>query len=149
MNVLWQPFVAAAAVFAIAMVLNAPRRSLPFSALMGGTVWLIFLLIKGQGSVVLATFAAAAVTGLLAQLFARIFKTPATVFLISTIYLFVPGTSIYRAVFGLISGNRNQFLFYANETIMIAGAIATAVFMIDSIFLIASRVNARKDVHHD
>ena len=145
MAVVAQTIAAALAVFAIGAVLNSPRKALLLSAVIGGIVWLIFYLIKSEGQVVLGTFVAAVVTALFAQIFARIFKTPATVFLISAIYLFVPGTSIYRSVLGLISGDREQFIYYANETIMIAGAIATAVFMIDSIFIIINRFKKRKD----
>ncbi len=145
MEYLTQILVAAVSVGVFGVVLDAPRRSLPYSALIGALSRLFYLLLKEAGSLALATFCAAATITLCAQLFARLLKMPATVFLIPALYLFVPGTSIYRSVFALLHNNQIESMFYLNETIVISGAIATAVFMVDSLFIIGNQLSRQKE----
>lgn len=65
--------------------------------------------------------------------------------MIPALYLFVPGTSIYRSVFALLHNAHSESMFYLNETIVISGAIATAVFMVDSLFIIANQLRKQKE----
>lgn len=46
----------------------------------------------------------------------------------------VPGAQIYRCVFNLIQNDFDVSNFYLIEALQIAGAIAMAVFIMDSIF---------------
>ncbi|MGI6510262.1 MAG: threonine/serine exporter family protein [Erysipelotrichaceae bacterium] len=140
MDILKQTLIATAVVYLIAIVLDAPKKTLPYAALTGAAGWFIYLSVGSQGSVVSSTFIAACVIAMLAHIFSRISKAPTTVFLISALYPFVPGTSVYRAVYSLIGNDLNAFKFYALQSILISGAIATAVFMVDSIFIIHSKI---------
>ncbi len=139
MDILKQTLIATAVVYLIAIVLDAPKKTLPYAALTGAAGWFVYLL-AGEDSVVYSTFIAACVIAFLAHVFSRISKSPTTVFLISALYPFVPGTSVYRAVYSLIGNDLETFKFYALQSILISGAIATAVFMVDSIFIIHSKI---------
>ena len=46
----------------------------------------------------------------------------------------VPGASIYRSVYFLIQGQTKWYNFYLIQTIQIAGAMAVAIFIVDSLF---------------
>lgn len=46
----------------------------------------------------------------------------------------MPGASIYNSVYYMIQDNQPQSSHYLAETLQIAGAIAMAVFLVDSLF---------------
>ena len=76
-------------------------------------------------------------------IFSRILKIPTTVFLLPPLYLYVPGSLIYRAVYSLIINNVADFNHYLYQTLLTAGAIALAVFGMDSIFIIISNLKKK------
>ena len=92
------------------------------SAAATGTVaWLVYLSLPGLTDVnryLLATIAAAA----LSEIFARLYKTPATVFLIIGIIPLVPGGGIYYTMEALINGDLSLFVRHGMETAASAGA---------------------------
>ena len=71
---------------------------------------------------------------LLSQVFVRVLKAPVTIFLVAGILPTVPGASIYRSVYFLIQGQTKWYNFYLIQTIQIAGAMAVAIFIVDSLF---------------
>jgi uncharacterized membrane protein YjjB (DUF3815 family) len=81
-------------------------------------------------------FFAALIVALISHSFARLFKTPVTLFLIAGILPLVPGVGMYRIVYNLITNNNNMAAYYFSETMQIAGMIALAIFIMDTIFKI-------------
>lgn len=144
MVILRQTIYAALSVLFFSIVLNAPKRTLAYASLTGSLGWLVYLLIENYSSTVYATFIASCVIALFSHIFSRIFKTPTTIFLISALHPFVPGTSVYKAVYYLLLNNQNAVSFHASQSLLISGAIATAVFMIDSIFLVSKKIKRVK-----
>ena len=140
MDIIIQTLSATVVVYLIAIVLDAPKKTLPYAALTGAAGWFVYLLAGSESSVVFSTFIASCVIAFLAHVFSRVSEAPTTVFLISALYPFVPGTSVYRAVYSLIGNDLEAFKFYALQSILISGAIATAVFAIDSIFIIHGKI---------
>ena len=105
------------------------------AGLTGGVCWLVYLLVKaGSGSMILGAFLASLSVALMGHLFARIFRAPVSVFLVPGILPLVPGTSIYNSVYYVIRNSREESMYYLVETLQIAGAIALAVFLMDSVF---------------
>ena len=89
------------AVFFFAILLEIPKKYMVSSGIVGGICWLIYLIANNMGAgVVLSTFLGAFATAILSQIFARIFKTPVTVFLIAGILPLVPGAGMYRIGYG-------------------------------------------------
>lgn len=126
------------AVLSFGLVLDLPRKYLVWSGVTGGVCWLVYLLVRADsGSLVRAAFLSGLSVALLAHLSARILRAPVTVFLIPGILPLVPGTSIYHCVYNIIRSNREQSNYYLIETMQIAGAIAMAVFLMDSVFKMA------------
>ncbi len=125
------------AVISIAINFGVPKRFLVYSGVVGAIGWLVYLLTKATGcSNVVSMFIAALVVALVSHSFARIMKTPVTLFLISGILPLVPGVGMYQIVYNLITNNNVSAGFYFSETMQIAGMIALAIFIMDTLFKI-------------
>lgn len=123
------------AVISFALILEVPRTYILYAGLVGALGWLVYLLIDlAAGSVTMAAFVSSLGVALISHIFARKFKAPVTVFLVAGILPSVPGASIYKSVYYVISDASSVANFYLVETLQIAGAIAMAIFIMDSIF---------------
>lgn len=123
------------AVLSFGIVLDLPKKYLVWSGVTGGVCWLVYLLIREEtGSLIFAAFLSGLSVALLGHILARILRAPVSVFLIPGILPLVPGTSIYNCVYNIIRSSREQSTYYLIETMQIAGAIAMAVFLMDSMF---------------
>ena len=131
------PFVGLLAATAIAIGALAVARGMPMSALLPTTglavsAWLVVYFAPGRGiGANVATAVAAGVIGLGGQLFARLQRTPGTLYTTSAVYVLVPGTAIYFAMSGFAAGDEQlatDALFNALRTATaIAGGIAVGV----------------------
>lgn len=130
-----QAFAAFVAVFFFAVLLEIPKKYMLSAGAVGGICWLVYLLAKnaGGGSVT-ATFLSAFVVAIVCQIFARIFKTPVTVFLIAGILPLVPGEGMYQIGYAMFQHDTGMAGYYITHTLQIAGAIAIALFIGDAIF---------------
>lgn len=125
------------AVIAVAITFGVPKKFLVYSGLVGAIGWLVYLLLKNAGCrTVVSMFFAALVVALISHSFARIMKTPVTLFLIAGILPLVPGVGMYQIVYNMITNNNSLAGFYFSQTMQIAGMIALAIFIMDSIFRI-------------
>lgn len=81
-----------------------------------------------------ANFLGAGAIALASHILARVFKIPVTVFLIAGILTIVPGADLYRSVYHFCMGDQSLTEVYLERTIQIAGMIALAIFIVDSLF---------------
>lgn len=98
----------------------------------GATGWLVYLALSEWNSVarfLLSTIVVAA----LAEVFARIYKAPATIFLIIGIIPLVPGGGMYYTMEALINGDMMLFVHHGLETAASAGAIAVGCSLVSSV----------------
>ena len=108
----------------------------------GAVAWLVYLSLSNLTDVnryLLATIAAA----ILSEIFARLYKTPATVFLIIGIIPLVPGGGIYYTMEALINGDLSLFVRYGMETAASAGAIAVGCSLVSSVSRLIAAVHRR------
>lgn len=101
------------------------------AAFTGTAGWLVYLLLDDRGSVtrfLLSTI----VIAVMSEVFARIHKSPATVFLIIGIIPLVPGGGIYYTMEALINGDMSLFVQHGLETATSAGAIAVGCSLVSS-----------------
>lgn len=130
-----QTFGAFISTVAFSVVLRVPKKYMPYVGIGGALGWFVYLLLNKIGFVmVFSTFVAASVVALISHTFARIWKAPVTIFLISGILPLVPGLGMYRTVYQITKGNSVTANFYLTQTLQIAGVIAIAIFIMDSIF---------------
>ena len=120
------------AIFGFSLLVDMPRKYLVYAGITGGAGWLAYLVSMQVGtSQVAAAFFSSLAAALLSQVFARVLKAPVTIFLVAGILPTVPGAS---SVYFLIQGQTKWYNFYLIQTIQIAGAMAVAIFIVDSLF---------------
>lgn len=124
------------AIYAFALLVETPKKYLMLAGVVGaigGAVYVLSVEI-GPWGMVLASFWSAFAVAFVSHTFARIFKAPVTLFLIAGILPTVPGADMYRIVYFIIMGDAKMAGHYLVETLEIAGVIALAIFLMDSLF---------------
>lgn len=128
------------AVLGFSAVMEVPKKLLLPTSLIGAAGWLVYLLLCQRGvTVVVACFWAAMAIALLSHISARVGKAPVTVFLIGGILPLVPGAGMYRTAYSMIMETSQEAYRNLQETLMMAGAIAVAIFIMDSVFRLANK----------
>lgn len=128
------------AIMGFAVLLETPGKYILQAGIAGaGGGGVYFFSIQHGTNAVIASFLSALVISLLAHTFARIFKAPVTVFLTAGILPTVPGAGMYRTVYYIIADDRARSSYYLMQTLEIAGVIALAIFIVDSLFRIRLR----------
>ena len=136
------------AILSFAVLLEIPKRYLVPTALVGAVGGFVYLFgIKMELDVVMSSFLSALCVAFLSHIFARIYKAPVTLFLIAGILPTVPGGGMYQIVTHIINGSPPKSMLYLVQTLEIAGVIALAIFVVDSIFRVKknrSKANVQK-----
>ena len=131
------------AITGFAVLLETPKKYLLHAGVTGAIGGGIYLYCtQREVDVVLASFLSALAIAFVSHVFARVFKAPVTVFLIAGILPTVPGAGMYRIVYYIIANDREMCSYYLIQTLEIAGMIALAIFIVDTVFRF--RVPARK-----
>lgn len=140
MNLAIQGIAAFLAIIGFSILLDVPRKFLIYAGLAGGVGWFVYSLSIYCGcSYLTAAFFSSLAATILSHMFARLLKAPVTVFLVAGILPAVPGASIYRTVYYLIQGALDDSTFYLTQTLQIAGAMALAIFIVDSLFRLVQK----------
>ncbi|BDG48310.1 MULTISPECIES: threonine/serine exporter family protein [Parageobacillus] len=115
-------FIASAA---FGIIFNIPKRLLINCGFVGMAGWIIYFLFAEQRiDDVVATFIASFFVAMISSIFARIYKTPVTIFSVSGIIPLVPGGLAYEAMRHVILNDYNMAISLAAKAFMISGAIA-------------------------
>lgn len=115
------------------LLCHIPKRSLIAAALVGGCSWLTYYAIFHSGqSEVTASFLAAGVVSVLADILARQLKEAATMFAIPGIIPLVPGGSLYYTILEIVNNNYDQAITTGTKTFFIAGSIAISLLVFGS-----------------
>lgn len=112
-----------------------PRKKMLLCASIGGAIgYGVFLSLQFMGNELLQYFIAIMVLTIYAEILSRIFKTPATVYLIVGLIPLVPGGGIYYTMEKSIQGETIEFINTGLHTFGIAGAIALGILVASSLF---------------
>lgn len=121
------------AVFLYGIFMSAPRKALFLSALSGAVAYFVYrLLAVVLHHELIGYFAAAFLAAASAELFARFFRMPATVFVMPSLIPLVPGIGLYRSMLCLVQNDLDGFLAAGTRTVLISGIIAAAVAVTNS-----------------
>lgn len=135
------------------VIFNIKNLKIAAVASFGGAFgWFIYLICAGFGSDIVQNLIAAVAVALFSEGMARVFKTPATIFLIIGILPMVPGGGIYYTMEYCIMGNTAMFIEKGLHTFAIAGAIAVGVSLAASIVRICTNANNqrwKKEIKYD
>lgn len=135
MENLYQVIGAFLAVAATAVLNGVPKKYLLYSGTVGAAGWAVYLLLLFlRLSETPAMFLSALIVAMLSHVYARVLKAPVTLFLVCGIFPLVPGVSMYRVAYYLMVSDAEAAGLYAGKVISITGAIALAVFFVDTVF---------------
>ena len=131
---------------AFAVLLQAPRKTLPISGIIGAVGWVDFLYVRREmgSSSFHANICATLILSLLSELAARVFKQPATVFVIPGIFPIVPGLGMYNGMAQLIENNYEQGINLLLTAGLDAAAIALGIMFTGSFFRVLKISAERK-----
>lgn len=123
------------AVVTIAVLNGVPVKYLIYSGTVGAAGWAVYLL---MGFIdlpeAMAMFVATVIVAIVSHVYARVLKAPVTLFLVCGILPLVPGVAMYRVVYCLLISDHVAAGHYAITTASVTGAIALAVFLVDTMF---------------
>jgi len=107
------------------VIFNVPKKSLFKCGTVGMIGWFIYILLVNEPfDDVFATFVAAFFVAVISQIFARLEKTPVTIFSVCGIIPLVPGGLAYDAMRHFVTNDYNVAIQLAAKAFMISGAIA-------------------------
>lgn len=123
------------AVYGFGIFLKVPKKFLVWAGIDGGIGWFVYLLVGFMTeSELLGAFFGAAVISVGANICARIFKTPVTMVLIPANMTLVPGAGMYRIVYHILYPQGDQVSYYFQQTLLMAGMIAIAMFIVNIVW---------------
>lgn len=117
------------------MVMGLRGKILFHSSCVGGIAWLAYKVLDQyiDGAIV-PYFIATVIFALMSEIYARVFRTPTTVFLLVGMLPLVPGYGIYDTMLTLVKNDIPSFLSKGLETMEIAGALAMGILLVSTIF---------------
>lgn len=119
--------------FLVGLSLKARPVISLIGAVLGGVSYLVYLLCP---TIQLGFLAGTLVLALLAEIFARICKIPASLILILGIYPFVPGSGIYQAVLSAVRGAYGQALKQGGDALICIALMAVSIAFVTVTFRI-------------
>jgi len=115
-----------------------------WTSVAGGLGWVTFVVLqKGLETPTVAYFAGALCVGIVSEIFAILFRKPATVYIVSGIIPFVPGGGMYQTMLYSTLGNMDAAAVTGFQTISAAGAIAVGIAIASSLARLATRFSPR------
>ncbi|MBQ4574472.1 MAG: threonine/serine exporter family protein [Clostridia bacterium] len=132
-----------------AMLFNVRGRHLLISSLGGFFLWAVYLLCGNFISNEYALyFIAAAAATVYAEVFARVMKTPTTLFLVVAVIPLVPGGKLYYTMEHAVNGEMEQFFSAGAATMGFTVAIAAGILFISSVMSVAASLNKKYKITH-
>jgi len=120
---------------------NVKGSNVWLGAVLGAISWTVYLAFRGMFSTdIMQYFFAGAALSICAEIFARIKKTPITVYIIAGIIPLVPGSTIYYAMKFFLLGSMADFLDKMVYMIKIGGAIALGIALAHAVFVLAVQI---------
>ncbi len=131
LELLLQFVLAALGTLAFTIMFHVPRTYYPECGIVGAIGWIIewSLNILGGLSPVIATVAAACFVTTASRICAVSRKTPATIFLLPTIFCLVPGIAVYRTIYCMIQNQIDQGFQYFRNAIGLAVAVVIGILL--------------------
>lgn len=125
---------------------SVPRSAMVYAAIAGAVGWTLYNYVYyTHHSLYLGMLLAAFSIGVLGEIFSRIKKYPATVFIIVGIIPLVPGMNLYYTMLYLVESNTAKALSEGISAIVTAGSISIGI-LLASVFS-ASILRVRKGIY--
>lgn len=138
--------------FGFAIILNNKYKHLPIVAI-GGVLSTVIYLLTGyltNNDPFISVMAGTMFSTIMAEILARVLKSPTTVFLIPTIIPFVPGAKLFFMMYSLINGDMDKFTSNFSElglaSLGIAVGIILASVFFQVIYKLINKIKTKKVV---
>ncbi|WMJ22734.1 threonine/serine exporter family protein [Paludicola sp. MB14-C6] len=117
------------------------RGKINLLASFGGVIgYAVFLLFSFTQNDIMQYFLATIAIEIYAEILARVFKQPVTIFLIVALLPLVPGGGIYYTMEYCINGNIGMFIEEGLHTFFIAGSLVGGIIVVSSVVRLIDRV---------
>lgn len=129
-----------------ALIFHVRYRFLPLVACGGFLCWLSYLWglsLFGQDTYFLATLLSGFVTAAFAEVFARICKSPSTVFFLTSIIPLIPGRPLYYFMDAIVDGSQKRAAYYGMVAFLTALGIAVGMSMVWTICFFLRKVQGK------
>lgn len=134
MTYFWSAVFAFFGTMGFTILFNCPKNRVLMASLIGSLGWTAYLLTVDMGqSVITGSFVGAVTVGLIGELFANKFRSPATIFIIPGIIPLVPGYGIYYTMISIITKDYSTAAAKGFEAVFVALAIATALIITSTV----------------
>ena len=130
----------AIATISFGILFNVQKKNLLLAGVNGGLGYLLFSIstVNGFESHV-GMFIASLGISVFAEIFARLQKAPASVFLAAALIPLVPGGTLFQFALNLLEGNNELALECGIRTILEAGALAVGIIVVSSLTKVFTR----------
>lgn len=115
------------------------------SSIGGALGYLIYSLAIIKHDDIFSYFMAMVIVTLFAELAARIFKAPATIFLIIGCFPLVPGRGIYETMLYCTQGKNELFLNSFIHTLAISLSLAMGIIVVSTIFKVIKKLSIQRN----
>ena len=145
-EILFQLFTAFVGSLGFSLIFNVSKKHLLPASLGGLLSWGIYLLgVDSFGmSLMMATIVSAACSEVYAEILARVYKCPTTVFYIPAVVPLIPGGSLYNTMYAAVFRDWVGFRNYGFQTLQVTLGIAVGISFISGILYVAANHAMRK-----
>lgn len=127
------------------LISNIPKRVIPSACLTGACGWLVYYLLRGDGTnIVLSNFFAALTIGLLGNYFSVIIKAPINMIYIPSLVSLVPGSIIYLGMKNFTTGNPTSASYDLLNVVEIGLALAVGFVSAEVVFNLVKKTFIKK-----
>lgn len=122
------------------LVFNVGKKHLIPAALGGLLAWGVYLLCMSvpEMGVMMSTVIASVCSQVYAEILARVYKAPTTVFVIPAVVPLIPGGSLYNTMYSAVMKDWVQFRYYGVQTLWGTLGIAIGLSFISGILYVAA-----------
>lgn len=132
------------------LIFDLPKKALYISSLAAGFGWVIYKVVLAHtNSVYLGSLISALVMTITAEILARIYHHPASVFILPGIINLCPGEAIYNTMKYFIENETNMAITSAYKALGIAAALAFGVLLSSSFSSSLNNFKARNQRRTD
>ncbi len=113
-------------------------------AFLGAFGWMIYLVTDFCNNTFIQSFIAMFCVAVASELMARIYKAPATIFIIVGCFPLVPGSGIYYTMLYAVQGQSNLFMQSFLTTLGISISLAFSILMSSTIFQVYKLIKNKR-----
>ena len=127
-----------------AVLFHVKGKKLIAAALGGGLSWIVYLVVmKHYNDPPLGLLASTITVGILAEILARVMKTPVTILLVPMLIPLIPGGDLYYTTSYLVRGMAEECAARLNLVIKEAGAIAFGIILVTCLVQVIQQIVQR------